>query len=132
MTLRDRIAALALTLAIVGLGVAAPVIALAAEPAAAASDASEAQIRTLLAKTIADFQAGAPAYDNMAPDLAAAVKAQAAGMASLKQLGPAKTFERVGDATAPYAYKVTFENGYVLTWSIALGTDGKINYLLVN
>ncbi len=35
MTLRDRIAVLALALAIVGLGLAAPVIALAAEPAAA-------------------------------------------------------------------------------------------------
>ncbi|MDB5433174.1 MAG: hypothetical protein JWP35_4290 [Caulobacter sp.] len=127
MTLHARITALALALAVIGLGVAAPVIALAAEPTAAASD--EAKVRAVLTKAVNDAQGAGLDYDSMTPQLATAAKAQAAGMASLKSLGAVKAIERSGDATTPYIYKVTYEAGVTLTWEITLAADGKIDYL---
>lgn len=122
----------AAVIALLGAGLAAATPALADSPAtAAAATADEAKVRAVLTQTIADFQAGAPNFDSMEPDLASAVKAQSASLNGLKSLGPPETFERIGDGVAPYEYKVTFEAGAALTWSITLSPSGKIAGLWV-
>jgi hypothetical protein len=103
-----------------------PTLALAASPA---TDASLAE--ATLRQTITDFQAGAPRYDTMSPDLAAAVKAQEAGMAQLTPLGPVAKVERQGDGAAPFVFAVTFQAGVALTWTISLDEAGKITGLTV-
>jgi hypothetical protein len=128
MAFRSRLSAFALTLSIAGLGIAAPAIALADEPAAA-SASEDTKVLAVVTKTVNDAQGAGLDYDSMTPELANVAKAQAAGMASLKQLGAVKTIERDGVATTPYVYKVTYEAGVTLTWEITLSADGKINFL---
>jgi hypothetical protein len=126
MTFRARLAPLAAVLALAG--AAAPVAAL---PTLAHADTAgdEAAVKAVLTQTVNDVQAGTLNYDSMTPDLAAAAKAQAAGMESVRAFGPVKSIERVGAGTGPYIYSVTYENGFTLVWEISVQADGKINYL---
>lgn len=125
MTFRARLAPFAAVLTLAG--AAAPILAL--PTLAHAEAAADAAVTAAVTKVVNDAQGQGLDYNSMTPELAAAAKAQEAGMASLKQLGAVKTVERVGDATTPYVYKVTYEAGIALTWEITLQADGKINYL---
>ena len=126
MTFRARLAPLAAVLVLAG--VAAPMMAL---PTLAHADAAsdEAKVLAALTKVVNDAQAGALDYDSMTPELAAAAKGQAEGMASLKALGPVTAIARSGDGVKPYVYAVTYTAGATLTWEITLQADGKIDYL---
>jgi hypothetical protein len=126
MTFRARLAPFAAVLALAG--AAAPIAAL---PTLAHADAvsDEAAAKAAVTKVVNDAQGPGLDYTTMTPELAAAAKAQEAGMASLKQLGAVKSIDRDGTGATPYVYKVTYEAGVTLTWEITLGPDGKINYL---
>ena len=125
MSFRARFAPLAAVLALAG--VAAPMAALPTLAHAEAAD--DAKVLAAVTKVVNDAQVGALDYDSMTPELAAAAKAQAAGMESLKSLGAVTAIARTGDGTKPYVYSVTYAAGVSLTWEITLQADGKIDYL---
>ncbi|MFN3859232.1 MAG: hypothetical protein ACK4RV_15935 [Caulobacter sp.] len=102
-----------------------PTLAVAAAPANATE--AEAVLRT----TITAIQAGSPNFDSMSPELAAAVKAQGDASAQLAALGPVTAVERIGDGSAPYQFKVTFQAGIALNWSIGFDDKGVIIGLAV-
>ena len=84
--------------------------------------AEEAMLRT----TIAAMQAGTPNYDDMAAELADAVRAGEASITPMIQgFGAVRTFEHQGEVQGAQHYRVTFENAET-DWFIALGDDGKI------
>jgi hypothetical protein len=105
-------------------GALAPVMAQAQTPAVSPAEAA-------LRQTISDLQAGAPRYETMSPELADVVKAQAAAMTQLADLGAVKTVTRVGEGTEPYLFTVAFETGAVLKWAINFDSAGIINGLSV-
>jgi hypothetical protein len=116
----------ALTAALAGALLLAP---LAADPAlaeTAAAAPTTASAEALLKKTITDIQAGTPDYAGMSPELVAAMQAQAGASAQLKALGAPTAFTRVGDSENPWVWGVTFEAGVTLNWTIVIGPDGKI------
>lgn len=112
-----RFAALAAALV---LGAAAPALA-----------ATPTEAETTLRSTITAIQSGAPNYDAMIPELAAAVKQNTSAPAQLAALGPVTAVTATSQAD-PYTYDVTFQNGAVLHWTLSINADGKIQGLLVN
>jgi len=121
--MRSRVLCAVLLVAPVGV-IAAPALAQATTPAVT----PEAVLR----QTISDLQAGAPRYETMSPELAAVVKAQAATMIQLADLGPVATIVRVGEGTEPYLFTVAFESGATLKWAISFDGAGIINGLSVS
>jgi len=112
-----RFAALAAALV---LGAAAPALA-----------ATPTEAETTLRSTITAIQSGAPNYDAMIPELAAAVKQNTSAPAQLAALGPVTSVTATSQAD-PYTYDVTFQNGAVLHWTLSINADGKIQGLMVN
>ena len=81
---------------------------------------------TMLRTTIAAMQAGAPNYDDMAAELADAVRAGEASITPMIQaFGALQTLEHQGEVQGAQHYRATFENAET-DWFIALGDDGKI------
>jgi hypothetical protein len=88
--------------------------------------AEEAMLRT----TIAAMQAGTPNYDDMAAELADAVRAGEGSITPMIQgYGALQTLEHQGEVQGAQHYRATFDNA-VTDWFIALGDDGKIAGLL--
>lgn len=84
--------------------------------------AEEAMLRT----TIAAMQAGTPNYDDMAAELADAVRAGEASITPMIQaFGALQTLDHQGEVQGAQHYRATFENAET-DWFIALGDDGKI------
>jgi hypothetical protein len=82
-------------------------------------------------KMVAAIQAGNPNYEDMAPGLADAVRAQQPKMKQgMEFLGPVQSVEfvRVGDGGWD-VFRVKYKNGSLL-WRIGLASDGKVNYAL--
>ena len=89
--------------------------------------AEEAMLRT----TIAAMQAGTPNYDDMAAELADAVRAGEASITPMIQaFGALQTLDHQGEVQGAQHYRATFENAET-DWFIALGDDGKIAGLVV-
>ena len=90
--------------------------------AQAEASAEEAILRT----TIAAMQAGTPNYDDMATELADAVRAGEASITPMIQaFGALQTLDHQGEVQGAQHYRATFENAET-DWFIALGDDGKI------
>ena len=84
--------------------------------------AEEAMLRT----TIAAMQAGTPNYDDMAAELADAVRVGEASITPMIQaFGALQTLDHQGEVQGAQHYRATFENAET-DWFIALGDDGKI------
>ena len=84
--------------------------------------AEEAMLRT----TIAAMQAGTPNYDDMATELADAVRAGEASITPMIQgFGALQTLEHQGEVQGAQHYRAVFDNAQT-DWFIALGDDGKI------
>jgi len=99
----------------------------------AAHFASERHAEHRLRDTIAGLQAGTPDYDGMVPELAEAVRAQAAAVTpALQSLGALETLEHIGEpAEGAHQFRATFANGQATTWSIAINAEDKIQGLLI-
>lgn len=93
---------------------------------AAHAQAEASAEETRLRATIAAMQAGTPNYDDMAAELADAVRAGEASITPMIQgFGALQTLEHQGEVQGAQHYRVTFENA-ATDWFIALGDDGKI------
>ena len=94
--------------------------------AQAGVSAEEAMLRT----TIAHMQAGTHNYDDMAAELADAVRAGEASITPMIQgFGALQTLEHQGEVQGAQHYRAAFDNA-ATDWFIALGDDGKIAGLL--
>ena len=93
---------------------------------AAHAQAEASAEETMLRTTIAAMQAGPPNYDDMATELADAVRAGEASITPMIQgFGALQTLEHQGEVQGAQHYRATFENAET-DWFIALGDDGKI------
>lgn len=108
----------------------------AAVPAAMAQDAPEghdasAQAETsaeeaMLRAAIAAIQAGTPNYDDMAAELAGAVRAQEDSINPMIQaFGAVQAVDHQGEVQGAQHFRVTFANA-VTDWFIALDESGQI------
>jgi pyruvate/2-oxoglutarate dehydrogenase complex dihydrolipoamide acyltransferase (E2) component len=107
-------------------------------PAAAPAEAAPApavspevaRAGAMLEIAIEKLRAGAPDYNAMEPDLAAAVKSQIGAVKDqLAQLGAVTAIDYVGPKGNAQQFKVTFEKGATV-WFIALSPAGKIQTLV--
>ena len=109
--------------------VLAPAAAVAQDPHAGHAAHAQAEVsaeEAMLRTTIAAMQAGAPNYDDMAAELADAVRAGEASITPMIQgFGALQTLEHQGEVQGAQHFRVTFENA-ATDWFIALGDDGKI------
>lgn len=98
----------------------------------AAHYASAMHAEHTLRETIAGLQAGTPDYDRMVPELAEAVRAQAAVMGpQLAGLGEIQTVEHQAEPQpGAHQFLVTFAGGPT-TWTIAVNAENKIAGLFV-
>lgn len=93
---------------------------------AAHAQAEASAEETMLRTAIAAMQAGAPNYDDMAAELADAVRAGEASITPMIQgFGALQTLEHQGEVQGAQHYRAVFENA-ATDWFIALGDDGKI------
>ena len=93
---------------------------------AAHAQAEVSAEETMLRTTIAAMQAGTPNYDDMAAELADAVRAGEASITPMIQaFGALQTLDHQGEVQGAQHYRATFENAET-DWFIALGDDGKI------
>ena len=93
---------------------------------AAHAQAEVSAEETMLRTTIAAMQAGTPNYDDMAAELADAVRAGEASITPMIQaFGALQTLEHQGEVQGAQHYRATFENA-ATDWFIALNDDGKI------
>jgi hypothetical protein len=83
-----------------------------------------------LRKTIVAFQAGAPNYHDMSPDLAEKVQALAPNLGPIFQhLGALGSISYIGSESGADLFAVDFANGKT-QWLIGLSPEGKIVALL--
>ena len=93
---------------------------------AAHAQAEASAEETMLRTTIAAMQAGTPNYDDMAAELADAVRAGEASITPMIQaFGALQTLDHQGEVQGAQHYRATFENA-ATDWFIALNDDGKI------
>ena len=97
---------------------------------AAHAQAEVSAEETMLRTTIAAMQAGTPNYDDMAAELADAVRAGEASITPMIQsFGALQTLEHQGEVQGAQHYRAAFDNA-ATDWFIALGDDGKITGLV--
>jgi hypothetical protein len=93
---------------------------------AAHAQAEVSAEETMLRTTIAALQAGTPNYDDMAAELAEAVRAGEGSITPMIQgFGALQTLEHQGEVQGAQHFRAAFENA-ATDWFIALGDDGKI------
>jgi len=98
---------------------------LAARPAAA-----DAVLEARLRAVIADLQHGTPHYEQMAPRLGRAYRAQEkAAQTQLMSLGALQKLTFRGAEDGSETYEATFEFG-TSYWTIGIAEDGKIDQLI--
>ena len=111
----------------------APPVASAAVPSEAAMAPSDpvkvAAAETALKATIAAFQAGAPNYDAMTPDVAAKMREQAATVVPVvRGFGALNGLSHVGTQNGAELFLVMFANAPT-QWILGLTPEGKIDAL---
>ena len=115
--------------AVAALLLAAPMTAAPAFAQTAAAAPTAASAEALLRKNIAEISAGKANYAGMSEPLAAALKARPEVPGQLASLGPIKSVTRVGAAENPWTFTVAYA-AMSLSWTIAIGPDGKITVLV--
>jgi len=103
---------------------------LAAMLAFSAPALADGMLEAKLRGIIADLQAGTPKYEQMAPRLSRAYRAQeAAARTQLMSLGALQTLTYRGAEDGSETYEAIFENGKSY-WVIGVAEDGKIDQLI--
>lgn len=91
------------------------------------------RLEGVLRTAIGQLQAGTPDYDQMEPNLAAAVRAQAPALQPmLASLGAVQAVEFLGATPVGlHEYRVRFASGRAMSWAIMTSASGKLGGLAV-